>query len=64
MKKLFLTLAAAFGAMTLEAAPCDTISLAGMWRFQLDPMSFGKTPRIRTVSDKTYGDNPPAGINR
>ena len=44
MKRLFLALAAAFGAMTLEAAPCDTISLAGMWRFQLDPMSFGKTP--------------------
>lgn len=30
--------------LTASATAGDTLSLAGTWRFQLDPMGFGKTP--------------------
>lgn len=43
MRKYLLPLIAA--AMSASAANMqDTINLAGLWRFQLDPMGFGKTP--------------------
>ena len=43
MKKSVFAIALSFAAMTASAVN-DTLSLAGMWRFQLDPMGFGKTP--------------------
>lgn len=43
MNKYFLTFATALAAMTADAVPSDTIDLSGLWRFQLDPMGFGKT---------------------
>ena len=43
MKKQVFAIALSFAAMTASAVN-DTLSLAGMWRFQLDPMGFGKTP--------------------
>ena len=30
--------------LMVHAIPTDRIDLAGLWRFQLDPMGFGKTP--------------------
>lgn len=30
----------------------DVLDLSGMWRFQLDPMGFGKTPGSELYLDK------------
>ena len=38
---IFIGLVCGFG---LIAQPAESIELSGLWRFQLDPMSFGKTP--------------------
>lgn len=43
-KNLLLLLFALFCASHLYARPEDKIDLSGIWRFQLDPMGFGKTP--------------------
>ena len=41
-------------SLTVAASP-DTLSLAGTWRFQFDPMNFGTTAGselyLRTLSD-------------
>lgn len=46
MKKnlLLLFLSALFFTCPLYARQEDKIDLSGIWRFQLDPMGFGKTP--------------------
>lgn len=45
MKKYILSIATVFAALNcLGNIPTDTIDLSGLWRFQLDPMGFGKTP--------------------
>ena len=33
-----------FACLTVQAAQTDRMDLSGLWRFQLDPMGFGKTP--------------------
>ena len=33
-----------FACLTVQAAQTDRMDLSGLWRFQLDPMRFGKTP--------------------
>lgn len=43
MKRFFLILALMLSFGMLSAQD-NTIDLSGMWRFQLDPMGFGKTP--------------------
>lgn len=45
MKKYILTIATALATLNcLGNMASDTIDLSGLWRFQLDPMGFGKTP--------------------
>lgn len=44
MKKTILHLFLLFSILTLHAQTADRIDLAGLWRFQTDPMGFGKTP--------------------
>ena len=39
-------------ALRLQAAGGDTLDLSGMWRFQLDPMGFGKTPGSELYLDR------------
>lgn len=45
-KKLLLSIAIAGMCVSAASAvvPSDTVDLSGLWRFQLDPMDFGKTP--------------------
>lgn len=45
--KLFVIIAffwISVGKIVASAVSSDTIDLSGIWRFQLDPMDFGKTP--------------------
>ncbi len=45
MKKYLLTIITAMAGFGASGAVMqDTIDLSGLWRFQLDPMGFGKTP--------------------
>ena len=44
MKKTILQLFFLISCLTLHAQTADRIDLSGLWRFQLDPMGFGKTP--------------------
>ncbi len=45
MRKFGLTVAITLATVScLASVPTDTIDLSGLWRFQLDPMGFGKTP--------------------
>ena len=44
MKRLFMLLIVLFASLTVQAAQDDRMDLSGLWRFQLDPMGFGKTP--------------------
>ena len=44
MKRLFMLLIVLFASLTVQAAQDDRMDLSGLWRFQLDPMEFGKTP--------------------
>lgn len=45
MKKFLLTIMTVAAGITASATVSqDTIDLSGVWRFQLDPMGFGKTP--------------------
>lgn len=46
-----------FACLTVQAAQTDRMDLSGLWRFQLDPMGFGKTPRIGIVFEQTDGNN-------
>lgn len=43
MKRLLLPILLLFGALHVNSQ-CPEQDLAGVWRFQLDPMGFGKTP--------------------
>lgn len=49
MKKITTLLYACLCAL---ASAADTIDLSGAWRFQLDPMGFGKTPGSELYLDK------------
>lgn len=40
-----------FGTMSAFGAS-DKIDLSGIWRFQLDPLGFGKTPGSELYLDK------------
>lgn len=44
MKKTTLLFIGLFCIMNVFAQQTDRIDLSGLWRFQLDPMNFGKTP--------------------
>ena len=44
MKRLSMLLVGLFACLTVQAAQTDRMDLSGLWRFQLDPMGFGKTP--------------------
>lgn len=44
MKSNFLLITLLLCACCLSAQPNGKIDLSGIWRFQLDPMGFGKTP--------------------
>ncbi len=44
MKRLSMLLIGLFACLTVQAAQTDRMDLSGLWRFQLDPMGFGKTP--------------------
>lgn len=39
-------------AVMAQSTKNDVLDLSGMWRFQLDPMGFGKT-RLRALSGQT-----------
>ncbi len=44
MKRLSMLLIGLFACLMVQAAQTDRMDLSGLWRFQLDPMGFGKTP--------------------
>lgn len=44
MKKTLLLLVGLLVCFMMQATPTERIDLSGLWRFQLDPMGFGKTP--------------------
>ena len=39
-------------AVMAQSTKNDVLDLSGMWRFQLDPMGFGKTPGSELYLDK------------
>ncbi len=43
MKRVFILCISLIASMMVEAVQIDKIDLSGLWRFQLDPMGFGKT---------------------
>lgn len=43
MKRLSMLLIGLFACLMVQAAQTDRMDLSGLWRFQLDPMGFGKT---------------------
>lgn len=44
MKRLSMLLIGLFACLMVQAAQTDRMDLSGLWRFQLDPVGFGKTP--------------------
>ena len=44
MKRLSLLLISLFACLVVQAEESGRMDLSGLWRFQLDPMGFGKTP--------------------
>ena len=44
MKRLSMLLIGLFACLMVQAAQTDRMDLSDLWRFQLDPMGFGKTP--------------------
>ncbi len=44
LRNIFALISAAALNVSAATMTSDTLSLAGTWRFQLDPMGFGKTP--------------------
>lgn len=44
MKRFFLLLTALSVCLMVQAETDNRMDLSGLWRFQLDPMGFGKTP--------------------
>ena len=53
MRKTVVLLLLCFVAYLMQAKTDSLkIDLSGMWRFQLDPMGFGKTPGSELYLDK------------
>ena len=53
MRKIVVLLLLCFVAYLMQAKTDSLkIDLSGMWRFQLDPMGFGKTPGSELYLDK------------
>ena len=44
MKRLSILLISLFACLVVQAEESGRMDLSGLWRFQLDPMGFGKTP--------------------
>ncbi|MCD7852323.1 MAG: hypothetical protein LUH63_22955 [Parabacteroides sp.] len=49
MKRLSLLLISLLTCLVVQAEESGRMDLSGLWRFQLDPMGFGKTPGLNYI---------------